>query len=116
MLLPLLMQVDMFTPGAGVTWALVGVPFTYTSANYVGRTFYFETYYRATSGTAYVRLYDNTDAAEVADSEVSTASTTAALERSTAITLTDAHEYQTQIGIVGADTGAIRGARVIAQT
>lgn len=114
MLLPLLMQVDMFTAAPPVSWTLIGTPFTHTSTNWSERTFYFEAYYRATTGTAYTRLYDSTDASGVASSQLSTASATAALERTAAISLTDAHEYQAQVGVVGADAGAIKGARVIA--
>lgn len=97
-----------------VSYTSMGDIFLFTSANWTpAPTWYLEATMRATSGTARARLFDLTDTAEVADSPVTTASATHDRVRSSAITLTDAHEYEAQFGTTGADSGEARGANLI---
>jgi len=84
-------------------------PFTYTDANWGSPDdFYLEVWLLATSGTVYARLYDETAAAEVASSEVSTASATYVRLVSSALTLVDAHVYRFQLGGDGS-SGTVKG-------
>lgn len=99
---------------AVISYTSMGDIFLFTSANWTpAPTWHLEATMRATSGTAEARLFDLTDTAEVADSPVTTASATHDRVRSSAITLTDAHEYEAQFGTTAADSGEARGAGLI---
>jgi hypothetical protein len=102
------------TPAAVVYDFLVGA-LKYVAAQMPG-TFYFEAFYRATTGTVYARLYDLTASAEVAGSVLSTALTTFQLQQTDALTLIDGHVYEGQFGNEGADAGEARVATVIRVT
>lgn len=92
-----------------------GLPFLYTAANWDAATsFYLEVYMRASLGTVRARLYNDTDAAPVANSEVTTTSTIYVRLRSILVALTDGKTYSVQFGSEGSDAGAFRGARLIA--
>ena len=79
--------------------------FLFTAANYgAGVSHYFEAQIRATSGTALVRLYDETSAGAVSGSTLSTTSATIVRLRSGALTLTDGNEYVAQFGKAPADS------------
>ncbi len=100
---------------SAVVYVLIGEVFSYTSANYgPGLANYFEVFHRATTGTAYARLYNTTDSAVVTGSEVNTASGTLVRQRSGAITLADGKTYRAQFGTVAADAGEAVGAKVVA--
>lgn len=99
---------------AAIVYVAMGDIFLFTSANWApAPTWYLEATMRATSGTAWARLYDLTDTVEVTDSPISTASATHDRVRSSAVTLTDAHEYEAQFGTTGADSGEARGVGLI---
>lgn len=91
-----------------------GSPFLFTSANWGTQSFFLEVYMRATVGTAEAELYNVTDNATVANSGVSTTSTSLVRLRSTAITLVNGKEYRVQLLHLGPDGGAIVSARLIA--
>ena len=98
---------------AGPAFTSYGVPFLYTLANWGAVNFYFEAYYKATTGTVYARLYNITDSSAVANSQVSTAQNTYQRDRSAALTLTDGKIYRAQFGKEGADAGKFLGAKLI---
>lgn len=97
-----------------VGYALVGRSFLYTAANWGAVAFYFEAFFRATGGTVRARLYNVTDGAAVADSEVTTADAAFNRQRSADIlgNLIDGKEYQTQVR-QGGGTGEIHSATVV---
>ena len=90
-----------------------GLPFLYTTANWSGTpSIFFEVFMRATSGTARARLYNETDAVAVTNSDVSTASVTYVRIRSAALTLTDGKVYVAQFGTEDG-AGGFKGAKII---
>jgi len=89
-----------------------GSPFLFTEDNW-SATFYLEVHARATSGTLKARLYNLTDSTPVADSEVSTTSSTFVRLRSAAVSLVDGKEYAVQFGTVDG-VGGFKAARIIA--
>ena len=92
-----------------------GPPFLYTAANWGTVAWYLEVYLKSTSAKALARLYDNTSAAEVASSTITVDGVfTYARQRSSALTLTDGHEYQVQFGNQDQGAGAFTGAKLIA--
>lgn len=96
-----------------VTWTTYGGPFLYTAANWSASTqFFFEAFFRSSSGTARARLVNQVGAA-VSGSEVSTTSSTAVRLRSGALTLTNGDEYFAQFGTDSGSSGAFVLARVI---
>ena len=101
-----------------IAFTAIGKLFLFTASEWVSPVvFHLETTFRATSCTVYVRLFDETAAAAVMNSQVSTASSTVARYRSaSAMTLVDGHEYRIQVGVDGGAAGAILGASVIALT
>lgn len=96
-----------------VVFALHGKTFLYTAANWPTLSWYLEADMRATTGTARARLWDVTAGAAVASSDITTTSTTFTQVRSSAVTLTDAHEYRIQYGTFPGDNGETRGATLI---
>lgn len=91
--------------GSGIRWNDRGGITLQTNANW-GGTHFFEATLRATMGTVYARLIKASDRSAVADSEISTSSSTRTRVRSAAITLTDGAEYVAQTGWVpGLDQG-----------
>ena len=102
-------------PPAGLAFvSLDVVPFLFIAAEYgAGVGHYFQAFLRATVGVAYARLFDKTADAEVADSQVSTSSSTHTRQRSGALTLVDGNEYVPQFGLTGGDAGKKKSARVI---
>ena len=100
----------------GVVWTSAGHPdvlFLFTSANWAKNSFLLETMIRQTSGTAQARLYNNTDGAAVASSDLSSTSGTFERKRSSAFTLTDGKEYRVQYGTTAADGGEGYGGKLI---
>lgn len=78
----------------------------FTAANWSpDRAIVFEASIRATAGTARARLFDVTAAAAVANSEVTTTSSSMTRLRSAAITLVDGNEYRMQTGKAVGSTG-----------
>lgn len=91
-----------------------GKPFYYEAANWTaGTAFYWEVFMRRVVGTAYSRLLDITSGSSVADSQVSTTNLDFQRIRSSAVTLTDAHEYMGQLGKVSGDSGEGAGGEII---
>jgi hypothetical protein len=75
---------------------------------------YFEVYMRATSGTVYADLYDETGSAQVSGSQIATTSSTFTLRRTVALTLNIDSTYRPRFGVIGTDTGEGLGAVVLA--
>lgn len=99
--------------GAGIAWTDRGRQINHVAANHAGRSHYLEAYFRAAVGTAHVRLYDDTDAAAVSDSQISTVSATDERVRSNEITLADGHDYIGQSGTLAADSGGLKAIVVV---
>lgn len=97
----------------GLTWTSRGPVFLYTEANYSAINFFFQTFLKAVSGTAYARFYNKTDSKAVASSELSTASGTHTRLRSSVIILTDGKEYVTQLGAGASSHGDIEDSRLV---
>jgi len=97
-----------------VTYTSVGNIFLYTSANWnTAISFFLEASFRATAGTANVRLFNLTADAAVASSNITSTSSTLGRVRSSALTLVNTNEYQVQVGTSSSGTGAITGAKLI---
>ena len=94
--------------GAGITWNDRGR--ILLAVNPGSWNYYFEATMRAVTGEMNARLYDKTADAAVANSKVSTTSTTKARHRSGTITVTDGSEYYAQDGVLSGDSGEIWGA------
>lgn len=91
-----------------------GLPFLYTAANWGGTpSFYLEVSMRASIGMAQARVYNETDAVAVANSEVTTTSTTYVHLRSSAIVLENNKRYSVQFGVQGDDSGRFKGAKLV---
>ena len=90
--------------GGGIAWTTIGPAVLYDAGSYL-----YEAYFRATSGTVYARLIDNT---AVTLGDVSTSSGTFARVRSGALSLVSGREYRTQVGKAGADAGELLGSRL----
>ena len=90
----------------GVKWGTV--------TSILAGSIYFEAYLRATTGTVYADLYDETGSASVSGSQVSTTSSSFVLVRSSALTLTLNNTYRPRFGIVGTDAGQHLGAVALA--
>jgi hypothetical protein len=72
--------------------------FYYDSSRFDGTVnIYFEVTMMTSAGTGYARLYNNTDGAAVANSEITTTSTSMVRVRSSALTLTSGKEYTMQL-------------------
>jgi hypothetical protein len=78
------------------TWTSYGRPFLYTADNWFGNFFVFETYMRASPGTVYARVYNETDAEPVVGSQLSTIETAHVRQRTPGIFLLDGKEYRSQ--------------------
>jgi hypothetical protein len=92
--------------------------FYYDSSRFDGTVnVYFEvTMLTTPAGTGYARLYNNTDSAAVAGSEITTTSTSMVRVRSSALTLTSGKEYVMQIQSTGGgNTTYINSAVLIIQ-
>lgn len=103
------------------TFSSYGVPFLYTQANWgtggAGLTFYYEVYMKAVTGNAFTRLYNETTSTAVANSQMSTTSTSySRLRTASALTLTDGQVYRAQFGKVGSEAGETKGAKLITPT
>lgn len=91
---------------AAVTWASKGGRLEFAALNHgpaTGRTF--AVTMRASAGTARAKLYDETDTADVANSEITTASATMVRVASGSITLVEGNEYRAQFGTLAGDDG-----------
>lgn len=98
---------------AGISFVSHAIKFLYDAANFGPRVgHYFEAHIRAPSGTAHARLYDDTAAAVVSGSDVSTTSVSIVRLRSGAVTLTDGNEYVAQFGKLSADSADKQAAYV----
>lgn len=84
------------TPNAS-HWCDVGAVFLFTAANWGAVQFVFEAYFRASVLTGKARLFNKTDNAPVAGSDLLTTSPVPVRMRSGALTLVDGREYVTQI-------------------
>lgn len=87
----------------------------YTAANWLNTSFYFEVYFRATSGTVYARLLDNLGNV-VTGSELSTTSASFVRIRSSALTLINGRSYRVQFGKETPDGGEFISAKLVAVT
>ena len=100
---------------AGKTWTSVGKFFLFTAAQWAsGVDMRMETTFRATTGEVGVRLFNETDGAAVAGSEIVTSSSTLARARSGAIALIDGKEYRMQVGVDAGAAGALVGGSIVA--
>ncbi len=92
-----------------VIWTSTGPPyklFRFTAANWrASPSWYAEAMVKATAGTARMRIWNETDGAAVADSEITTTSATFVRLRSAAATLTDGKDFRIQFGALAADGG-----------
>lgn len=77
-------------------WTSYGRPFLYTEDNWFGTFFVFETYMRASTGTIYARVFNETDAEPVVGSQLSTIETAHIRQRTPGIFLLDGKEYRSQ--------------------
>lgn len=82
----------------------------------VSNRYYLEAYFRATTGTGHVELYDVTAAAVVAGSRVTNATSTLARLRSGAITLVDGNQYQTRLVVADGDVGGYLASVIVEQS
>jgi len=96
-----------FAGKSSTTWTTQGVIML---AGATTSAFAFEATILAAVGTVKARLYNQTDGAAVALSEVSTAAATRTRVRSSAITIIAAKEYVAQFGKTGGDSGTGYGA------
>jgi len=97
------------------TCVCYGMPFRYDTANWHGEIkFYFEVYMRASNGTVYATLYNETDQVKVTTSQVSTSNSEFQRLRSPEFTLIDGKTYRAQFCKVAANTGEFLGAQLIA--
>lgn len=84
---------------SGIVWTLHGDAFNYDAAKHGSSLeVYFELFFRATTGTAYGRLFNLDTELPVTDSMLSTMENTFTRLRSAALTLTDGDDYQAQLG------------------
>lgn len=90
-----------------------GEEFNYVAANWANRTIVLQVSIRTTSGTAYARLYDDTAAAVVTGSSLSTENNTMTRLRTGGLTLVDGHNYHAQVGPTGGNTKTLGGRLVI---
>src|SRR3990167_2169835 len=90
-----------------------GLPFLYESANWSGALFYLEVYIRATAGTVYTRLWNETTSQVVTDSELNTANASFQRLRSGSLTLTNNNLYRLQFGKSGTDAGEFLGGKLV---
>jgi hypothetical protein len=98
---------------SALVYTSYGLPFLYTAANWAQITFYLEAYLKATTGTVYFRLYNETDGAEVLNSEVSTTSAVSTRLRTAALSMADGKVYRLQFGKSGSDAGETYGGKLI---
>ncbi len=98
-----------------IRWTKRGGLHLQTDANWgVGLNHYFQADLRATMGTMYARLIKVSDGSEVANSVISTMSSTQVLVRSAALTLSNTENYAAQTGwIPGTDEGFGQTARIV---
>ncbi len=99
-----------------VVYAQWGMPFYFNSSNWGSDAkFYLEVFFRSVIGEVFARLFDLTSSVAVADSELSTDNTSFRRQRTTtALTLTDTHEYRLQLGKVNTTVqGEEEGADVV---
>lgn len=98
---------------------VTGSIFLYTAVNWGAVTWYLEIVARATSAKALFRLYDVTAGAAVSNSVITlNAGSTGVLalptrNRSSALTLSDGHEYRAQFGVQDGGAGAVISAKLI---
>jgi len=76
-----------------------------TVTSILAGSIFFEVYMRAITGTVYASMYDETSDVAVADSEVSTSSSSFVLVRSPALTLTTDRDYRMRFGVESGDHG-----------
>lgn len=100
------------TAGVVISWTSYGGLFEYLDSQFGYLTITLKVCMYQTTGTAYARLYDTTDAAAVADSEISTTSGTAVVVESDPLALEDGHLYQVQFGTEAGDAGAFYSAHL----
>lgn len=95
------------------TFTEYGGLFYYDPSNWGSVSFFLEADIKATSGTAFTRLFDVTSGIEVTSGRLSTTSTSLIRLRSAALTLTSGREYRAEFGKVSPDAGAFRNARLV---
>lgn len=102
---------------SSTSWYTKDGVFEYTAANWTRAVaFYHEARMVASSGTVHARVYDNTAAAAVASSELSSAAASRTRLRSAALTLIDGHEYEGQVGAGAADAGEVTSKVIAVET
>lgn len=100
----------------GIVWTAAGMPYRlllFTAANWTENAFVAEAMVRATSGTAYLRIYNEDGAAVIAGSQVSTASGTFVRLRTPSVVLDDGDEHRLQFGSAAGDAGEAYGGVLI---
>lgn len=103
------------TGGVDPTYTVTGRPFLYTAANWPSATFALEAEVRATTGTAYISLKDETAGTIVTAATLSTTSATFARVRGGNFTMTDGHTYRAVHGKAGSDAGEVKSITIIAK-
>ncbi len=97
------------THDTGIVYTSVGGFFLFTASEWADTImFRMEAKFRSTNGgSVAVRLFDESDMAAVAGSEITTTSTTMTRRRTAPLVLTDDNEYRIQVGVNAGATGAI---------
>lgn len=105
-------------PTGTPTYNSYGVPFLYTASNWTGVVFRFEAYMQATSGIVAGRVWDKTISAAVAGSDLQALAvvTTEFVRKrsSSALSLTNGHEYESQFARIANGIGNVLGAHLVA--
>lgn len=105
--------------GTAPTYTEFGIQRSLNPADFGGSpTVYLEVHMKASAGIAYARLYNVTDGAEVASSEVNTSSTTVVRVRSSALALAAGDKvYRVDFGgVAGTGTFTIYDAIVVIES
>jgi Fe-S-cluster containining protein len=97
-----------------IQYASYGTVFYYNKEQWDDVAFYFESYMKATSGTAYGKLWDLTDNKNVDNSVINSNSPSYSRKRSNRIYFEHDHLYEARFGCEVGDGGAFMGAKVVA--
>lgn len=101
---------------AGIVWTAAGSPyrlFLFTAANWAVNAFVAEAMVRATTGTAYLRIYNEDGTVAIAGSQGNTASGTFVRLRISSVALTDGKQHRLQFGTEAGDDGEAYGGVLI---
>ena len=106
-----------FSVAVPIVYTSTGPVFLFTSAQWASTVEHrLETFFRATSGLAAVRLFDLTAVAFVTGSTEMTSSSQRTRRRTGPLALRTGREYRLQVGVAGGAAGAIIGATLIGLT